>query len=548
MSKIKIFSLGGLNEIGKNMYVVEVDNDIFVFDAGLKHADDNLLGIDYIIPSVDYLKQNVERIKGIFITHSHDEQMGALPDIVSELKGVNIYATPFNLDIIKREFEIENIPTDNLVEIQAHKKIDFGNNSVFPINVSHSVPDSVMYVLNTQDGAIVYTGNFLFDPAMPDNYKMDIGKIAYVGKQGVLCLLCESVYADKKGYTSPQHRASKLMTEILNKTDKRILFNVFQGQIYRIQELLEEVKNTDKKVIVMGKKLKSVILKAIDDKLIDFDKSRFLDIHSCNSENVIIIISDDREKPFSNINRIVSGYDKFIKLNEKDTVIFASPVYPGMEKSSTKLFDSIARIGSELVIMSSKEYLSLHASSEDLMLMMNLLNPKYYFPVIGEYKDQVENANCAETVGISKENILLKLNGQVVQINDKNLVESNEIIHIDDVLIDGKTVGDVGELVIKDREILSENGVVIVSTTLDKATKKVIAGPEIYTRGFVFVNDNKELIDGAITKALEIIKANTKPNYIEYNKVKSQIREELGKYFYKETECNPMILLLITEV
>lgn len=548
MSKIKICSLGGLNEIGKNMIVVEVNDDIFVFDAGLKYADDKMLGIDYIIPNYDYLKQNKDRIKGIFITHAHDEQMGALPDMLVDLPDVKVYATPFNLNIIKRELEQEKMKTDNLIEIKAYRKIEFGENSIFPINVSHSVPDSVMYVLNTLDGQIVYTGNFLFDPAMTDNYKMDIGKIAYVGKQGVLCLLSESRYSDKKGYTSPQHRASKVFAEVLSKADKRILFNVYQGQIYRIQELLEEIKNTDKKVIIMGKRLESVINDAIDTNYIDFDKSRFTSIYNCNTDNVVIIISDEREKPYSNINRIISGYDKFIKLTDKDTVVFASPVYPGTEKTSSKVYDNIARIGSELVILPTDKYLSLHASSEDLMLMLNLVNPKYYFPVIGDYMHQVENAKNAMLAGFKEENILLKLNGQVVTFDNGTLVETGEVIPTDDILIDGNTAGDVGEVVIKDREILSENGIVIVSVTLDRLTKKVVSGPELYTRGFVYVKDSKDLIEEAEKRALKIINDNVKQNYIEFNKVKTLIRDDLGKYFYHETECNPMILLLITEV
>lgn len=547
MSKIKIFSLGGLNEIGKNMYVVEVDKDIFVFDAGLKYADDKMLGVDYIIPKYDYLKQNEKRIKGIFITHGHNEQMGALTDILVDLN-VKIYGTEFTIDILKRDLEEEKIKTDNLVIIKPHRSINFGENSIFPISLSHSVPDTVGYVLNTKDGAIFYTGNFVFDPTMDNHYKTDIGKLAYIGKQGVLCLLSESRYASKIGYTSPQHRINKVISEVLYKYDKRILFNVFEGQIYRIQEIFNEVMHTDRKVIIMGKRLESIINDAIDKKYINFDKSRFSNIHNAKDENVVILISDEREKPFSNLDRIIKRYDKFITLNETDTVVFASSVYPGMEKTATKIYDNVSRIGCNLVIMPTDKYLSLHASSEDLMLMLDLINPKYYFPVIGEYKDQVENAKVARQVGLNEENILLKLNGQVVTFIDGNLVESKEIVPTDDIFIDGKTAGDVGELVIKDREILSENGVVIVSVTLDKVSKQIVAGPEIYTRGFVFVKENIDLIKEAEKKALEIIKENTKPNYIEFNKVKNSIRDTLGKYFYDETECKPMILLVIGEV
>ncbi len=254
MSKIKMFALGGLNEIGKNMYVVEVDNDIYVFEAGLKYADDSLLGIDYIIPNYDYLIQNKDRIVGIFITHGHDEQMGALADILGTLKEVPVYATAFTLDIIRQDLEEEGIVDAKLNELKLHRKVTFGKNSIFPIRVSHSIPDSVMYVLYTEDGALVFTGNYVIDPSMMGAFNSDIGKIAYVGKQGVLCVLGESVYASRNGFTSPSHRARDIIREVLNKNEGRILVNIMQAQIYRIQELLEEVKKTNRNVVIMGKR------------------------------------------------------------------------------------------------------------------------------------------------------------------------------------------------------------------------------------------------------------------------------------------------------
>lgn len=548
MSKIKIFSLGGLNEIGKNMYVVEVDEDIFVFDAGLKYADDKMLGVDYIIPNYDYLKENQKRIKGIFITHGHNEQMGALPDILPDLKDVNVYGAAFTIEIIKRDLLEEKLPINHLIEIKPHRKIDFGACSVFPIRLTHSVPDALGYVLYTPDGACFYTGNFVIDPTVSGNYKTDIGKLAYVGKQGVLVLMSESRYAQNQGYTSPHHRMRSAIRENLNRYDGRILFNIFQTQLYRIEELLEEVKQTNRKIIIMGKQLEALIEQSIDKHYIQFDKARIGSIFDASDPNAVIIISDEREKPFSNINRIIRGYDKFIQLTEEDTVIFASPVYPGTEKSATKVFDDIARIGSNLVVLPAEKYLSLHASSEDLLLMIDLMKPKYYFPVNGEYSHQVHNAKVALQSGIKEENILLKTNGQVVTFIDGKLVDNGEVMPVDDILIDGKTAGDVGELVLKDREVLSENGVVIVSITLDKKTKAILAGPEIYTRGFIFVKENIDLIKEAEKKAMEIVLENTKENYVEFNKVKTLIRDALGKYFYQETECKPMILLVIQEV
>ena len=548
MSKIKIFALGGQNEMGKNMYVAQVDNDIFIFDAGLKYADDKMLGIDYIISKYDYIKENQKRIKGVFITHGHDEHMGALTDIVKEVPNLKIYAAKFTLEIIKEEFEIEGLDTNNLIEIKPHKKISFGDNSIFPIALTHTVPDAVGYVLYTPDGAIFYTGNFVFDSAMLGAYKTDIGKLAYVGKQGVLCLLAESLYADKRGFTSPNHRTRNKIREILNQNKGRILYNIYQAQLYRIQELFDEIMDTDRNVVIMGKRLESLILKAIDGGYVNFDKNRLKTIHHVTDEKVVVLISDEREKPFSNLQRIVKGYDKFVTIDENDTVVFASPVYDGMEHSATMIQDVIAKKGANIIDLSRKKFPTLHASSEDLMLMIDLMNPKYYMPVIGEYRHMVANSKAAITAGMSEENILLKLNGEVVNFVDGNYIDTTEKVPVDTIFIDGLAAGDVGNMVIKDRELLSSNGIVIITASLDKDTKEVVAGPEVLTRGFIFVKDNLDLIKEASAISMEIINKNIKSNFVDFNKIKIGIRDKVGAYFYEQTECKPMILIVIGEV
>ena len=547
MSKIKVFSLGGLNENGKNMYIVDIDNDIFVLDAGLKYADDKMLGIDYIIPNFDYLKENKDKIKGIFISHGHDSQMGAIPNILAEIPELDVYGTQFTIDILKQELSENNIEKANLHIIEPHKNLTFGSVNVFPISVTHSVPGSLCYVIDTDDGAIVYTGNFVFDQKMRGPYKTDIGKLAYVGKKGVLCLMSESVYAGNKGYTSPNNRITPIVSKVLDQNEGRIIFNISQTQFYRIQELLDEIMKTERKIVILGKRLENMIYNAIDMKYITFDKDRIGTIKDINNQDVVVIVSDERERPYSNISRIIKGYDKFLKINNEDTVIFASPVYDGMEKRATRVYDDVAKIGSNLIIVPNS-CLSNHASSEDLMMMINLMNPKYYFPVIGEYRHQVENSNNAKILGYTDENIILKLNGMVTIFVDGKLVPSDEMINVDDILIDGNTVGDIGEVVVKDRELLADNGVVLVSATIDKTTKKILAGPEILTRGFIYVKNNIDVIKEAQNISLEVINENIKQNFVEFNKIKTSIRDRLGKYLYKETECRPMILIVIQEV
>ena len=547
MSKIKIFALGGLNENSKNMYVIEINEDIFVFDAGLKYADDKFLGVDYIIPDYTYIKNNMKRIKGIFISHAHSEQIGALKNILEELPNIKVYGTKFTIDFIKRTLEDENVVANNLFEISPHKKINFGAVSIFPISLTHSLPDNVGYVINTDNGAIVYTGNFVFDPTMRGSFKTDIGKLAYVGKQGVLCLLSESLYADKKGYTSPNHRVSGLIKETLIRHENRIIFNIFSNNVCRIQELFDEVSKTHRQIVVMGKVFQRTIKYLLDNKYLFIDKERIGDLSNLDDRDAVILTSSDNERPFSNLDRIINGYDKFVKIKPTDTVFFLDSINDSVEKNAVRIMDNISRMGARVVTL-PKNSISYHASREDLMLMLDLINPKYYFPVMGEYRHQVANADIAYKLGIPKENIILKLNGDVATFNNGVLVNKNEHVEVSEIMIDGTSSEDIGELVLKDREMLSDNGIVIVCATLDKRTKQVLAGPSVLTRGFVYVKDSADMIREIERISHEKILENTNNNYVEFNKIKNGIREEVGKYLYLETECKPMIITVIQEV
>lgn len=549
IKKIKIFALGGLNEEGKNMYVVMVGQEIFIFDAGLKYAADHLFGIDYIIPDLSYLKKQQDQIVGIFLTHGHDENIGALPEIIKEIPNLKIYGTKFTLDIVKKMLEADNIKNfNNLIAIMPHRKINFKENSIFPIRLTHSIPDNVGYVLYTEQGSIFYTGNFVFDPTMTGPYKTDIGKLAYIGKQGVLCLLSESVYAEKKGFTSPNHRVSNLIRETLDKNPGRLIFNVASANMYRVQEIFSEVMKRERKVVIMGKGLQRMITNLINMKYMKFNQNKIGTLSNINDRDAIILISSEKEKPFSNLNRIVNGYDKFIKISENDTVVFLEPIQDNQERLFVRISDAIARLGGNVISLPSRLYLEHHASSEDLMLMLDLIQPKYYFPVMGQYRYQVANAKLAAFLGINKDNILLKQNGAVVCFENGVLKETGEQLAIEDILIDGTSVGDIGELVLRDREMLSTNGIVLVSATVDRKTKTILAGPEILTRGFVYVKDNAVLIKEMQKIALVIIKRNTINHRLDFNQIKRGIREEVGKYLYKETGRRPMILTVVLEI
>ena len=550
MSKIKIFSLGGLNENGKNMYIVKVNKDIFVFDAGLKYDNDLNLGIDYIIPNFDYLIKNKKNVKGIFLTHGHDGNMGAVPDIISKLPDIPIYGTKLTLEIVKNDMTAEEISKARFKEVRPHSKIDFGPNALFPISVTHSIPDAVCYVLYTEDGAIVYTGDFVFDSTMMGAYKTDIGKLAYVGKQGVLCLLAESFYADKVGHTSPNNRVSGFIREVLAENPNRIIATVFPAHIYRVQELFNEISKTHRKIVIMGKSLQEAINRSLEMGYLTVDKSRIGTLNDLDNKDVVVFISDEKEKPFANLERIIKGYDKYIKVKETDTIFITEPSYPGIEKRMAVVMDDIAMLGANAVSLSSKKHLLHHASREDLMLMINLMNPKYYFPVKGEYRLQYANAEIAEEFGIPKENIILKQNGDVLELVNGNNTNSVEHIEVDNILIDGNSQGDIGDLVLKDREMLGESGIVIISCTLDKQTKQILGGPEILTRGFIYVKESQDLLEETKSISKEAIESNIEVNAkrVDYAIIKNDVRDILGKFFYRETGAKPMIITVIQEI
>ena len=544
MSRIKIFGLGGLNESGKNTYCVCVDQDVYIFDCGLKYANENLYGIDYIIPDFSFLVKYRKNIKGLFLTHAHYENMGATIDLVRSIPELRVFATKYTKFVLEQE----GLDPKNIIEITPHKKITFGDNSVFPISVSHSTPDSVMYVLNTKDGAICYTGDFIIDPTMMGAYDMDLGKIAYVGKQGVLALLSESSFSEKTGHTSPNHRLRSFFKKEIQHTTDRIIFTVLPTHLYTLQDILSSAENLHRKVVLMGKQLQNTVDFSIKHGYLTVQEGLIGDLSNLDDKDAIIILADNRSTPYANLSKILGGYDKFIRLKKNDTIIFAEPRYDATERLLVKLENDLAEAGCNVISLPKDKQILLHASQEDLMLMIKLLNPKYYIPVKGEYRYMVNNANLAKKVAIPEENIILKQNGEVANIVDGKYEDKKEIIKVNDILIDGNSSADVGDLVIKDRQMLSENGIVLISATVSKQGHELLVGPEVTTRGFIYIKDNLDMIKEIEKISEGVISRNITNAYIDFNKIKNEIREELGNYLFDQTECKPMIIAVIQEV
>ncbi len=549
MNKINIVALGGLNENGKNLYLMIINDKFLIFDCGIKYAPEKMYGIDYVKPDFKYLKDNKDKIVGIFVSHPHSENMGAITDLIREIPDIKVYATKYSSKIIEIQCEEEKQELKNLNIITAHRKIDFDGFSVFPFSVTHSSPETVGFCINTDNGSIIYMADFLIDPTMRGYYDMDLGKLAYIGKQGVLCLMCESVFVEKKGHTSPNHKLESFFKSVIDRNKGRIIFTLLPLHIYTIQEIFNALEGKERKVIIMGKELHTIVNMSINEGYLNIDKKVLGDLTNLKDEDAIILVSNDRENPYYNINRIVAGYDKFITLKETDTICLAEPSYDAYEKTIVKLKNDIAIRGANIETIPKGKSVRYHASSEDIMVLIRLFNPKYYMPIKGEYRYQVENANLAYKVGIPKENILLKQNGDVVTFEEGVLKENFETIEVDDILIDGKSTADVGELVLKDREMLGNNGLVLISATLEKKTKKIVVGPEILTRGFINPKDNTDIVEEIKKKSLKIINDNIhNERFADYVKIRNDVREQIGDYLFKEIESRPVILTVIQEL
>ncbi len=548
MSKINIMSLGGLNENGKNLYTVSIDGKILIFDCGMKYAPDKMYGVDYVIPDFSYLIEHKNDIVGLFITHPHHENMGAITDILSSLPNLHVYASNYTSKIIEYMCSEENVKIKNLHVITAHKKLDFKTFSVFPFSVTHSSPETLGYSINTDDGAIIYMADFVIDPTMNGFYDMDLGKLAYIGKQGVLCLMAESVFSEKKGHTSPNHKLESFFKKVVERNKNRIIFTILPLHIYTIQEIFNSLKGKNRKVVIMGKELHTIVSLCTKNGYLEIDPNIIGNLTDLKESNTVILISNDREAPYSNINRILSGHDKFISLVKGDTICFAEPSYDAYEKVLVKLMNELSIKGVNIESIPKENSVRHHASSEDLMLLIKLFNPKYYMPIKGEYRYQVENGNLAYKVGVPKENIILKENGNIVSFENGKLIENYDRVFVDDILIDGKSSEDVGDVVLKDRELLSSNGLVLISATLSKKEKKLLVGPETVTRGFIYAKDNMDIITEIRNISNDVIKENTHNKYADYVKIRNDIREKVGAYLYKTTECKPVILTVIQEI
>ena len=548
---LKIIPLGGLGEIGLNMMVFEYGDSAFIVDAGLMFPEDYMLGIDYVIPDMNYIKQIKSNISGVVLTHAHEDHIGALPYLLREMN-LPIYGTPFTLGVVRKKFEEHSLflPV-SLHEISPRSKLELGVFELEFIRVCHSAVDGVGIAIKTPRGLVIHTGDFKISHTSAAGMITDVNKFAQYGEKGVLALLSDSTNVEREGYTISDQEVGDTLTRISTGRKGRIIIGLFASSITRIQQVVDIAKAINRKVIFNGRSIETSVNIAKELGYINISEEMEIGIEQFSEfpdEEIIIITTGSQGEPMAALARMAAGTHKQIKIKKEDTVILSSKFIPGNEKAIAKIINDLYRRGADVIYEKiSQIHVSGHAFQEELKLMINLTRPKYFIPIHGEYRHLVLHSRLAEQVGIAKENILLAENGQIIEF-DENGGRVQDSIVTGRVLIDGKGVGDVGRSVLKERRDLSEDGLVIVNMAFDEETGIVIFGPEIVSRGFVFETETGHLIEDAKCVVLEIVEEIGPEVPDRAGKIRSKIPKALRKYFFFTIKRRPVILPFILEV
>ncbi|MBM7659304.1 ribonuclease J [Bacillus mesophilus] len=545
IEKIKVFALGGAGEIGKNMYVLETNNQIFIVEAGLMVPGDEMFGIDAVIPDISYLIENQNKIVGIFLTHGHPEQIGGLPYILKKLTAP-VYGTKFTLGLVKEELKGNQIVEFH--EVDQHQSIQFEEISVSFFRTTHNIPDSIGIIFDTPQGAIVYTGDYKFDQTSIGLYGADLEKMAQIGRKGVLCLLSDSMNAEKPGYSGSESQVASFLSEAFYQQTGRIIIVSYATNIQRLQNIVQAAKESKRKVVFVGKKLNESleIAKELDyihlpeETLVAWnDRSKLAD------HEVVMVASGYQGDPVSALSKLAKGTHKQIQIKQGDTVIVATASTPATEITIAKSIDLLYRAGVN-VVYDKKIDVAGHGYQEEIKLMLNLMNPKYLIPIHGEFRMQRAHAKVAESLGMKTDQIFLVDKGEAIEFVNQEATYGNKV-NTGNVLIDGLGVGDVGNIVLRDRRLLSQDGILVVVVTLSKDRNHLKAGPEIISRGFVYVRESEKLLVDASDIVKGIIHKCIEDKDMDWSSIKVSIRDSLNQFLYEKTKRRPMILPIIME-
>lgn len=550
---LSIFALGGINEIGKNMYVVQYGDDLVIIDCGAKFPDESLLGIDLIIPDITYLEENADKIRALIVTHGHEDHIGGIPYFLKKIN-VPIYATNFTLGLIELKLSEHRLLRDSqLFRIDSKAKLSFGEMNITFFKTSHSIPDCLGIVIETPQGNIVHTGDFKFDLTPVNQQHADIHKMANIGQNGVLALLSESTNAERPGSTPSELLVGDHLEEAFMRAARKVFVSTFASNVNRVQQVVHAAIKTQRKLALLGRSMVNVVDVAMSRGYVQIPEGMLIEAHEVNqypADKVAILCTGSQGEPMAALSRLSSNSYRDVEVHPGDTVIIAASPIPGNERSVSRIVDHLFARGAKVVYGAAGKtgmHVSGHGYQEDLKLMLTLMKPKYFIPIHGEYRMLYLHQLLAESVGVAKENTFIIKNGDVVDI-EQGSARVTRKIPSGDTYVDGNGIGDVGSIVLRDRRHLSEDGMLVIVITISKSDKKIISRPDTISRGFVFVEDAEELLNNVNKIVQTTVTDLLEANIHSWNIIKQSIKKEAGQFLYNHTKRKPMILPIIIEI
>ncbi|MFA8438694.1 ribonuclease J [Pueribacillus sp. YX66] len=548
--KVKVFALGGVDEVGKNMYIIEDQDNIFILDTGLMLPEDEMFGVDAVIPDITYLIENRERVKGIFLSHGHVDHIGALAYVLKKIN-VPVYGTKLTLGLAEELLKGAHTSVKyHFKTINSNSTVTIGKTTFTFFKVNHSIPDAIGIAIHTSQGVIVYTGDFKFDQTPINNEHTEIGKIVKLRKQGVICLLSDSMNAESPGTTPSESTVGHQIFEVISNAKGRIITATFAMNIHRVQQVIEAAETLNRKVAISGNPLLKNIEIASKLGHLRISKANIIPIYEIKKypdNEIVILTTGDYGEPLAALYKMATHTHKHVRIEEGDTVIIATSATYGNEKALSRTIDVLYRAGAHVVSEKSGVHVNGHASQEELKLMINLLKPTYFIPVHGEFRMQKAHGDLAEECGVKKENIFMIEKGDVIEFSN-GIAKKSEKIPAGQVLVDGLGIGDVGNIVLRDRKLLSQDGILIVVVTLDRRNYKIVSGPEIISRGFVYVRESEQLLQEANQTVTEVLINLLDQKVNEWNSLKTVIRDSLSSLLFEKTKRRPMIMPIIMEI
>ncbi|WP_313892384.1 ribonuclease J [Psychrobacillus sp.] len=551
-NKLSIFALGGINEIGKNMYVLQSSNDIVVIDCGSKFPDESLLGIDLIIQDISYLQEHKEKIRAMIITHGHEDHIGGIPYFLKQLN-LPIYATNLTLGLIESKLKEHGLLRETeLFMIDSNSVLELGTIKTTFFKTSHSIPDCLGIAFHTPQGIIVHTGDFKFDWTPVDNESQDIHKMAELGRDGVLLLLSESTNAERPGSTPSEQLVGDHIENAFRQATRKVFISTFASNVHRVQQIVNAAIKTNRKLVLLGRSMINVVSVAMDRGYLDIPEGMLLEVNEVRGmdpEKVAILCTGSQGEPMAALSRLASSNFRQVEVLADDTVIFAASPIPGNETSVSRIIDNLFQLGAKVIYGSGNVtgmHVSGHACQEELKLMLTLMKPKYFVPIHGEYRMLHQHGLLAKSVGVKSENIFIINNGDVVDIANQEAIQTRSI-HSGNIFVDGFGIGDVGNIILRDRKLLSEDGMLVIVTTLSKSEGKIISGPDTISRGFVYGPDSEELMKEVNQEVRMTIKKMKNRNGNQ-RVLKQDIKKSIEKLLYSRTKRRPMILPIIIDI